>query len=115
MEVSKGIESKMLRAKMLSEFKKQNLVEEDLQDEDDKETDFNRSAMVEIIPENKSRFKLYKNNTDKSRTLIIDQGDIYNQKMQHREALQLTNKDMAPNHSWYDSLRDSDDGYFSKT
>ena len=38
MEVSKGIESKMLRAKMFSEFKKQNLVEEDLQEEDDKET-----------------------------------------------------------------------------
>ena len=87
MEVSKGIESKMLRAKMFSEFKKQNLVEEDLQEEDDKETDFNRSAMVDIIPENKSRFKLHKNNTDKSRTLIIDQGYIYNQKMQHREAL----------------------------
>lgn len=62
-------------------------MEEDLQEEDDKETDFNRSAMVDIIPENKSRFKLHKNNTDKSRTLIIDQGYIYNQKMQHREAL----------------------------
>ena len=35
--------------------------------------------------------------------------------MLQREALKVANRETAPNQVWYDSLRDSDDGYFAKT
>lgn len=50
------------------------------------------------------------------RTLIIDQGDIYNQRRLKKEVLSSSmydqNDNNIPTQVWYDSLRDTDDGRF---
>ena len=50
------------------------------------------------------------------RKSIICQGDVYNERITKRQALQtagLDNRRMVPLQCWYDSLRESDDGRFS--
>ena len=50
------------------------------------------------------------------RTLIIDQGDIYNQRRLKKEVLSSSmydqNDNNIPTQIWYDSLRETDDGRF---
>lgn len=52
------------------------------------------------------------------RQSIIHQGDVYIQRKNQKEALRLADfdsKQMMPQQIWYDQLRGSDDGSFSKT
>ena len=51
-----------------------------------------------------------------SRQSIINQGDIYNQRMNKKEALRLARFDdgILPDQIWYDTLRSNDDGAYAK-
>jgi len=51
-----------------------------------------------------------------SRQSIINQGDIYNQRMNKKEALRLARFDdgILPDQIWYDTLRGNDDGAYAK-
>lgn len=55
---------------------------------------------------------------DNEHTSIINSGDAYIHRRNAKEALRLANMDATsplPQQIWYDSLRETDDGSYSKT
>jgi hypothetical protein len=50
------------------------------------------------------------------RSSIINQGDVYNERITKREALKIAgmdNRRVVPVQGWYDSLRETDDGRYT--
>ena len=72
-------------------------------------------ATLKMLESSKFATRLLENQNE--RQSLINQGDIYNQRRNEKEAVRLANFDaqrVIPDQIWYDSLRKSDDGSFCK-
>jgi hypothetical protein len=70
---------------------------------------------MKMFAESKETQKML-NQLNQDRQSIINQGDVYIQRMNTKEAMRLANWDnqrRIPEQIWYDSLRGEDNGQFS--
>ena len=89
MKIQDSIEKKMMRAKMFSEWKKSGMLEHrESQDQSMQSLDSIRnSPMIDIEQEEPKKKDNKAKEEKKARALLIEQQEVYVQKMQQREAL----------------------------